>query len=163
MNITVLQCLAVGLHGLLELEVYVHATEDESKVMKAIGNILPKDLYEKISFDKVKARGHYGNPIIIIKAEVKVEDLESLSKHILDKMESYDREYVRKSLEIFVDSVGTIHFRFDKQEAYLGRIVLKSSDPICLRLRFEIPPGRGLDPVRYVRGILFEEVRRSSC
>ncbi|MCX8162198.1 MAG: hypothetical protein N3E44_04310 [Candidatus Bathyarchaeota archaeon] len=149
----------MGLHGSLELEVYVHATEDESKVMKAVSNILPKDLYEKISFNKVKARGHYGNPIIIMKAEVKVEDPEVLSKYIIGKMESYDREYVRRSLERFINDVGTVYFRFDKQEAYLGRIVLRSDDPICVRLKFAIPSGRELDRVRYIGGILFEEVR----
>ncbi len=149
------------LQGLLEVAVYVHATEDESKVIKAISNVLPRDIYEKMSFEKVKAKGHYGNPINILKASIRVDDLKALSKYILDKMESYDREYIRRSLERFVDSTGTIYFRFDKQEAYLGRIVLKSSDPICVRLKFNIPPGRGIGPVEYVRGILFEEIHRS--
>jgi len=147
------------LKGLLELEVYVHATEDESKVMKAIGNIVPKDLYEKIRFDKVKARGHYGNQITIIKAEVKIDDMKALSRYILDKMESYDREYLYKSLDRFMDHTGTVYLRFDKQNAYLGKVMLRTDDPICVRLKFEIPHGEKLDPVGYIRGMLFEEVR----
>ncbi|MEM1559914.1 MAG: RNA-binding domain-containing protein [Candidatus Bathyarchaeia archaeon] len=153
----------MGVQGSLELEVYVHATEDEHKVMKAVSNILPRDLYEKLRFDRVRTRGHYGNPITVIKAEARLDDAKAISKYILEKMEKYDREYIRRNLEVFVDSVGTIYLRFDKQEAYLGRIVLKSSDPICVRLRFDIPPGGRINPIEYIGGIIFEEVRRSSC
>jgi RNA binding exosome subunit len=149
------------LQGLLEVAVYVHATEDESKVMKAVSNVLPGDIYEKISFEKIKVKGHYGNPINVLKANVRVDDLKALSRYILDRMENYDREYIHRSLERFIDSTGTLYFRFDKQEAYLGRIVLRSNDPICVRLRFDLPLGRGVDPVEYVRGILFEEIYRS--
>ncbi|RLG79699.1 MAG: hypothetical protein DRO40_12395, partial [Thermoprotei archaeon] len=50
----------------VELKTYVHATEDERKVLDALFKIIPGEFKDKIKINKQIVKGYYGNPITIV-------------------------------------------------------------------------------------------------
>ncbi|MCD6380755.1 MAG: hypothetical protein J7L50_00315 [Candidatus Odinarchaeota archaeon] len=71
----------------LYFEVFCYATEDLEKVKRSVLNIMPKDLRSIIEFDLSESKGYHGDPIIVVRGEVKENKLvksflENLSKSL---------------------------------------------------------------------------------
>ena len=113
----------------LEVSASCHATEDVDKVRKAMLNLVPEDLREKISFTEKTFRGHYGNPIILLSFRLKGGDAEKTLKHIASKIDEISKKLLNASLSLRLE-LPKLYLRFSKQEAYLGKIVLEDSDDI---------------------------------
>ncbi len=117
-----------GKEGLkVTIESFSHATEDESKVMKAMMNL--------ISLDKVRPKiktlfGHWKNPILLIEYEIFNEEAKLFMKSLSQRLKEVDKEKILNNLEERIDDKGRIHLRFDKQKAYKGEIETSSSDDI---------------------------------
>ena len=120
------------------LKVFSHATEDVSKVRKAVVNILPEELRSKISLDEVVTKGHHGNEIRVLTLKLrKREALETL-KHILCNMSEVERNILLVTLDTRVDLPSHLYLRLSKQDAYRGSIkLLDSSDVIKLAVTIE--------------------------
>lgn len=114
----------------LVVRVYVHATEDEDRVLEAIYNIIPREMLEDASVDVEEYEGHYGNPIKVITFRLRGDSARRAFKELLSRMDSMDRSHVASSLDDRVDKTGTLHIRFSKQEAYQGRVTLFESDDV---------------------------------
>ena len=115
----------------LELRVYVHATEDRDKVMKALREILPEDVVGDVEVVEESYHGHYGNPITVI--TVRVRDpakAERALDYIVSRLTKGDRAILAGSLEERVDKEGTLYFRLSKQDAYLGRLIVYEADDV---------------------------------
>lgn len=106
----------------VELETFCHATEDESKVIAALLNLVPEEVRKRAE-RRVRIsslRGHYGNPIKVIRLSIsKPSDAERILAHILTSMSSDDLRYVLDTLEERVD-LPHVYLRIDKQSAYLS-------------------------------------------
>lgn len=140
----------------LELEAYTHATEDEAKVLKALKNVVPPKVLTKVRIRKIRVKGHYGNPILIVKARIIKPNLADILGFLSERMEEYDKIYLSKNLDRFTDETGTLYLRFDKQEAYLGRLVLEKRDPICIRLKFKIPFDHSVRVKEYIKELILD-------
>jgi RNA binding exosome subunit len=122
----------------LRAQVFVHATEDKERVMKALMELFPSDVRSRVSIEEERLEGHYGNPIIKIVARVVGEDAVRTFRHILSRLSRIDREALRGTLEDRVDKEGTLYFRLSKQEAYLGGLtVYEADDVIRVTVHFE--------------------------
>ena len=106
-----------------------HATEDLEKV---------KDALEFISgrrdFEEIRTKGYHGNEIIILQVEIrKQSEIVEFWRHLAD-MGVVDE--ILPILGEIVDDDGVLHLRFDKQEAYLGRVAIATGgDTIALRMK----------------------------
>ena len=104
----------------LAFRTLVHATESEDKVMLAMRNVTDID-----ELSRTEARGHHGNPIVILECEIKKNrEIDGFFK----KMDPGAIEEMIRSIDQRVDQECHIYFRLDKQEAYHGRIVLAEHD-----------------------------------
>jgi len=121
---------------LVEIEAYAHATEDPSKVEEAIRNILFETIRDKIKLEKTTLRGHYGNPIIVYRGSIENVS-EDLLLNLIRRMSPEDRVSLKVSLDIHLGKHNILYLRFNKQEAYLGRLKLDQIDAICLRLKLK--------------------------
>jgi|YelNatPaOPRAMG01_1025707.scaffolds.fasta_scaffold00486_4 RNA binding exosome subunit len=121
---------------LVEIEAYAHATEDPSKVEEAIKNILFEAIRDKIKLEKTTLRGHYGNPIIVYRGAMENVS-EELLLNLIKRMSPEDRVSLKASLDIHLGKHNVLYLRFNKQEAYLGRLKLDQIDAICLRLKLK--------------------------
>ncbi|MEM0355780.1 MAG: RNA-binding domain-containing protein [Desulfurococcaceae archaeon] len=114
-----------------EVSTYCHSTEDCSKVIQAMKNILPEEFREKVSINKQIVHGYYGNPIEIysIKLDNSVSDV--FFKSILSRMSREDRALLALTLKLrYEASRGRLYVRLSKQDAYAGRVVLLESDDV---------------------------------
>jgi RNA binding exosome subunit len=117
---------------LLEARVYVHATESEEKVVQALHNLIGSS---NIVVEEL--RGYFGNPITVVSTSKEKEEAEEAFNKMISMLTEPDRRFLLSSLEERVDKEGSLHLRFDKQKAYLGKVVLSDSDDVIkVRVRF---------------------------
>jgi RNA binding exosome subunit len=137
---------------------FVHATESEEKVREILLNLLP----EGTRITSTRLRGHFGNPIITLGADLLQEG---------QALELWRRIYAGLSgVQNLVQELGrrmegsSLYLRLDKQVAAEGRIVLtEGGDAIHIRLRLGGSPSQS--PEERIRLLVLEaqkEIRGST-
>ncbi len=116
----------------VEARTYVHESEDENKVLKALLNVFP--FPEKIK--KTKFEGSFNTQIILLQGEIKREDevkkfLENFQERVVNKL---GKDELLKRID-----KKTLFLRIDKQMAYAdGKIRIGNYDDcILLKLTFQ--------------------------
>jgi RNA binding exosome subunit len=133
----------------VELTVLVHATEDESKVRRAVLNLLPPDIYPP-AFEAVKLEGYHGDPITVLKLNLKHrKPATELLEHIVRQLSSLDITSLLDLLPQYIDESKNLYMRLDKQKAYTGKVVLERHDSIRVKARLRLP--HKADPVESIR------------
>jgi RNA binding exosome subunit len=122
----------------LTVQASVQATEDADKVRKAMENLFPQDIRSKLIFKTTKLRGHYHNPILRLETHLTQRALiEQTLTSIGQLLPSNDRDQIARTFASRVDQKGRLFLRFDKQEAYQGRIrIVHRGDSLRLIIRF---------------------------
>ena len=123
-----------------EISVFAHATEDPEKVEKAVRNLVPA-LGRDVQLALGEMRGHHGNPILRFEAELTIreEALEAL-RMLLSRLSSIDEDLLRREFREHLDAKSGLYLRFDKQQAFLGKVSLGSDNPISVRVRLGFQP-----------------------
>jgi RNA-binding protein len=107
----------MALHNLC-FRAFCQATEDEGKVRQAL---LFASGGKEERVERTKCEGYYGNPIVIM--DVCIGSARPI-KSFFQRLSKEDREALSDDLERRIDEDCAFYFRLDKQEAYLGRLVL---------------------------------------
>lgn len=119
----------------LYFRAFVHATEDEEKVLSAMK--FASGLEE---FQRDETVGHHGNKIVIIDGAQK--DKKTV-KRFFQSLSSEDLLLMIDTLDNRLDEEGFIFARLDKQEAYQGKLVLtRSDDAISIRGKVQTYPKK---------------------
>ena len=108
--------------GSLSFRTFIHATEDEDKVGQALFFVS-----EKKEFERTRSTGYHGNAITVV--ETKVTD----QKTIRTFFERLDRTDIKKLLDTLdnrLDEESFLFLRLDKQEAFLGRLVISDGEDV---------------------------------
>lgn len=117
----------------LELETIVHATEDLDKVVEAVMNVLPTRARRRLRLKVKELKGHYGNPIKLLRARTRDASLASaVLRHVIASLPNPERAEVITNLERRL-SGGFLFLRLDKQRAFLGEVRLCEVDPIWMK------------------------------
>ncbi len=115
----------------IEVKTYCHATEDLGKVEKALLNIFPKELRSRVKISKYIVKGHYGNPITVLRVVVKGENAVKTLEYIGSMLNSIEKSVLKASYELRFDrGSNKLYIRFDKQSLYHGKFVISDSDDI---------------------------------
>jgi len=129
-------CLSSARVIWVDLETFVHATEDPEKVFKALSLVLPEGVEKQVSRETVL--GHYHNEIIIYK--VRISDKKSIQNFLgllSERIDEEDKERIFNYFDKRLDDSGTLYLRFDKQEAFKGNLKLsEEEDVIRVRIKF---------------------------
>jgi len=133
----------------VEVTALVHATEDESKVRKAVLSLLPPAV-DLPAFEAVKLQGYYGDPITALKLNVKHrKPATELLGYIVRRLSSLDIQTLLDELPQRIDESKNLYIRLDKQKAYTGKAVLERHDSIRVKARLRLP--HKADPVESIR------------
>lgn len=119
---------------------FVHATEEESRVLRGLKVLLPED----VEVGRRRAKGHHGNPISILSATIRKRGLlREFQRRLIAGLRAGEKE---KLIETAVERVGEdcrLYLRFDKQLAYRGELVLtEGGDAIHIRLKIAAYPAK---------------------
>jgi RNA binding exosome subunit len=115
-----------------EINLVLHATEDEGKVLKSIEDVL---LVPSSRFSGSPSEGHYKNKIILQKAILSSHEAGSLARRIISLLNSADRERLSRLVHQYSDEKGNFYIRLDKQRMCLGRVSLSETDAIRIRFK----------------------------
>ena len=144
----------------VRLTTFIHATEDEDKVLEAIGTFIPEEIDdEDVHFDVEETTGFFGNPIKVVNVEIKrSKAVRAFLKHFRELLDENARRYILENLDEKVDDEGTLYVRFNKQKAYLGDVeVDEGADVIQVRIKVKAFPMRKEAVVKAVREWLEEK------
>lgn len=125
-----------------------HATEDKSRVLKALDFFLsncfhsPDNAKSAALPEILSATGHFGNPIHIMTAKIeKKGDCNRFVNFFNANVTDEDRQALRSRMPEYLDDDLNFYMRFDKQEAYAGRLRLTDSDnAVFFRVKIETYP-----------------------
>lgn len=121
----------------IDIRVFVHSTENIDKVLNAVRNTLPTELFDKILFKKTNLKGHYRNPIILIESRIKEKDaVGAVFEKLASNLNNMDKELLSSEIKQHLDK-GNLYIRLDKQSAYVNELKLCSPDPIRIRMHFK--------------------------
>jgi RNA binding exosome subunit len=133
-----------------EINIIVHATENENKILQSINDIL------SISAEKFSgspSEGHWGNKILLLTATIDSQAAKSLVSKIISSLNSSDRNYLSYLFDKYVDEKGNLYIRLDKQRICQGKVSLSESDSIRIRFR-PVKRYRPSNTIQNYRGLL---------
>ncbi len=119
-------------------------------------NIVPPELRNRLNIRKDEVRGHYGNPIKILRIEIAPEkDAELIVKYIAQMLSNESKETIKATFPLRVDENGTLYLRLDKQKAYNGKIALdEGSDVIKIRIRLKRVKDKSYEEICRLLGLI---------
>jgi len=132
----------------IEARTYCHATEDETRVNRALAFICPEG--ETV---REVLEGHFGNTLVRLTR--RVEDRRSIRPLWERWSTSGLREAIGRDVDARVDEDSILHFRLDKQAAFRERLALATdADTIDVRLKLIAYPAKTEEARRAARSIL---------
>jgi RNA binding exosome subunit len=115
-----------------EINLVLHATEDEDRVLKAIEDVL---LVQSRRFSGSHLEGHFKNRIVLQKAILSSHEAGSLAKRVVSLLNSTDRAHLSRLIHEYSDEKGNLYIRLDKQRMCQGRVSLSETDAIRIRFK----------------------------
>jgi RNA binding exosome subunit len=115
-----------------EINIVLHATEDEGRVLKAIEDVL---LVPSERFSSSPSEGHYKNKILLHRVILSSHEAGSLAKRVISLLNSADREHLSRSVHEYSDEKANLYIRLDKQRMCQGRVSLSETDAIRIRFK----------------------------
>jgi len=135
----------------VNISVFVHATEEEDKVL----NVLKRFLSEDAKVQKEHATGHFRNPIDILTVKItKPRDTAKFLDLIRQNFSKDDIHKILNDLNRYVDDEGVLFIRINKQEAARNSFKLGKKDPILVRVKIAAYPARKEKALEVARGLL---------
>jgi RNA binding exosome subunit len=115
-----------------EINLVLHATEDEGRVLQAIEDVL---LVPSKRFLSSPLEGHFKNKIVLQKAILSSHEAGSLAKRVISLLNSADREHLSRLVHEYSDEKGNLYIRLDKQRMCQGRLSLSETDAIRIKFK----------------------------
>ncbi len=118
----------------IEIETYVHATENIDKILQALKeNILENT---KVPIILEVLWGTFGNRIIRVKIFIENKSSERILKRIICNISNIDK--LKRTIKDRIDKAGNIYIRLNKQELINGRLVLDDESDDIIRVKARI-------------------------
>lgn len=146
----------------IHLRTSAQATEDPEKVRSALKLLLPPSVQsakkDLITVHETVTTGYHGNPIIVMEAELKRnKDCQYVFDRIREHLGPAGISRLAGELENRVDDDCNLYIRFNKQEAYLGKLMTTAkSDSILVRIKIKAYPARADKAIQMARSLLGE-------
>jgi RNA-binding protein len=114
-----------------------HATEDRVKVLKAMRELYSGTVLKE--FPAAKAKGHYGNEIVILRTTITLgREADMFFIELWRRLGESEREQVLSRLGDHIDQSGTLFLRIDKEECFQGRVRIGTMDTIRVEVHFSV-------------------------
>ena len=127
----------------ISLSTLAQATEDLSRVKGAMLNMVSESFRGACQINSVDAKGHYGNPIIVLTLEVQDKQrAKEIVDYIVRLLPVGDRISIRDQINIHYDGRSTLFLRVDKQTAFLRAPRLSISNDV-IRIKISLIERKG--------------------
>jgi hypothetical protein len=118
----------------VDLRAFSYATEDVTRVERALRTLLPED----VELERAESEGYHGDRIVVLSA--RLENADEV-RHVLERLSgASDFDRLLAELDDRVDENCSLFVRLDKQAAYRGEVRL--GEGITLRAKVEAYPAK---------------------
>jgi RNA binding exosome subunit len=144
----------------IHLRTSAQATEDPEKVRSALKLLLPPQGKSArkytTSVHETITTGYHGNLIILMEAELKGnKDCLYVVDRIRESLGPAGISRLAAELENRVDDECNLYIRFNKQEAFLGKLMTTTkSDSILVRIKIKAYPASPVKAIQIARSFL---------
>lgn len=115
-----------------EIELVIHATEDMQKVLSIIEDAIGIKPEE---FTASSVKGHFGNEIALLKANINGKQATELAYKIAGMMSDVDRMYIHDNFDLYLDDKNSLYIRISKQKLFERKIVLSQTDSLKIKFK----------------------------
>lgn len=115
-----------------EVNLVLHATEDSGKVLAAVEKALA---LPATRFAGEESEGHFGNKILLLRANLPSREAGDLAARILLSLNSADRQQLADRMEEYFDEKGNLYLRLDKQRICQGKVSLAETDAVRIKFK----------------------------
>jgi hypothetical protein len=116
------------------IEILIHATEDKKKIFDSFLEIFD---VKKEEFSEEKLIGHFGNPILLLKAKLAKKRAEQFIKKIIAKISQVQMEEFLKDIEMYFED-SSLYMRIGKQEVVRKLINLQQNNAIKIKISIPV-------------------------
>ena len=129
-------------------EVIIHATEDKEKILDSIDELF--EIKEQ-EFVEEKLTGHFGNPILLLKARLSKKRAEYFIKRLISRISKLQlNEFLQEIDTHFEDS--SLFLRVGKQEIIRKSVNLQQNDAV--KIKISIPVYKKDETIKTYLGVL---------
>ena len=122
----------------IRVRAIAQATEDVDRVKAALSLFIFDNEIETVTTE-----GYYGNPIIILQAQLKGKGCDRFIDLIKLKLSGAELEKLKKELGERIDEDRYLHIRFDKQAGYNGTVqIAATADTIAAEIKIKAYPAK---------------------
>ncbi len=116
----------------VDIEFFIHATEDEAKVLKTVSETLriPQD-----AFGRTVLEGHFGNPIIIFKAHPTGREADTFVEKLTRFLIDTEKKKLILNMLSQIDEHGALYLRVDKQSLFTNRLTQSQVDVVRIKIK----------------------------
>ena len=114
----------------VKINLILHATEDEKKVLEQLENILQ---VEQKNFQIEQVPGHFNNPILLVSSKLKKKIAEKFVKTLFSKMEKNEFQEIYQNVDEYVTSSG-LSLRLSKQKMISEILTVSKEDAIKINI-----------------------------
>ena len=114
----------------VKINLILHATEDENKVLEELGKNFN---IEQKEFQIEKIPGHFNNPILLISSKLKRKSAHNFVSSFFLKMKKDEFQEIFENVEDFVTSSG-LNLRISKQKLISGILTMSKEDTIKINI-----------------------------
>jgi RNA binding exosome subunit len=133
----------------LEVTYFIHATEDQEKVKRAVDRLLGRESNPETE----PLEGHFGNQIVSARVHLTGEDAETAFGRLVDSLPPRVLDQIVSELESHLDEHSAFFVRFDKQGLVSGSLSLGASDPVRVKVKPRVFLMKG-GAVNFYTGLL---------
>ena len=114
----------------VRINLILHATENENKVLEKLENIFG---IEQKKFQIEEIPGHFNNPILLISSKLKKKTAENFLRVFFSKMKKTDFQEIFDNVEDYVISSG-LSLRVSKQKLISEVLTISKEDAIKINI-----------------------------
>ena len=115
-------------------EIIIHATENKEKILDAIDELFE---IKKQEFVGEKLAGHFGNPILLLKARLSKKRAENFIKRLVSRISKLQlNEFLQEIDTHFEDS--SLFLRVNKQEMIRKSVNLQQHDAVKIKISIPV-------------------------
>ena len=114
----------------VKINLILHATEDEKKVLEQLENILQ---VEQKNFQIEQVPGHFNNPILLVSSKLKKKIAEKFIKILFSKIKKADFQKIYENVDEYVTSSG-LSLRLSKQKMISEILTISKEDAIKINI-----------------------------
>ncbi len=114
----------------VEVSFFVHATEDEAKLIEAVSSF-----FSLRKPDVEGLEGHFGNRISHVRYHVTRDKAARLFSQIASLLSGEETWRILGDRGRNIDEGGALYLRFNKQELLAGRLVLAENEPVRVKVK----------------------------